>query len=100
MIETIKDGEFDAYEDFDNRYLRRDARFGIERDAPERIPGGDLSPFVEGGDRAGRERVAGELRKACIDVGFFYLTGHGIPAAELDQAVAWGHRFFELPLEQ
>lgn len=100
MIETIKDGEFDLYEDFDNRYLRRDDRFDIERDALKRIPVIDISPFVHGSDLAACHRVGREFRKACIDVGFFYLTGHGIPAAELDEAVAWGHRFFALPLEK
>src|SRR5262249_24955010 len=37
-------------------------------------------------------------RKACIDVGFFYLTGHHLPAGELDEAIAQSHRFFSLPL--
>lgn len=100
MIETIKDGEVHLYEDFDNRYLRRDDRFDIERDALKHIPVIDISPFVNDGSSAARYRVGRELRKACIDVGFFYLTGHDIPGAELDEALQWGHRFFELPLAQ
>ena len=100
MIETIKDGEVDLYEDFDNRYLRRDRRFDIERDALNRIPVIDIAPFIQDGSVAARQRVGREIRKACIDVGFFYLSGHGIPATELDEAITWGHRFFELPLEE
>ena len=100
MIETIEDGEVGLYEDFDNRYLRCDDRFGIERDALERIPVIDISPFMQDSGLAARQRVGRELRKVCIDVGFFYLTGHGILASELDEAIAWGHRFFELPIEE
>lgn len=99
MIETIKDGEVDLYEDFDNRYLRRDDRFEIERHAIARIPVIDIGPFMQESSAAARFSVGREIRKACIDVGFFYLKGHGIPAAELDEAIKWGHRFFELPLE-
>ena len=100
MIETINDGEVGLYEDFDNRYVRCDERFGIERDALERIPVIDISPFMQDSALAARQGVGRELRKACIDVGFFYLTGHGIPASELDEAIAGGHRFFELPIEE
>jgi isopenicillin N synthase-like dioxygenase len=100
VIETINDGEVGLYEDFDNRYLRCDDRFGIERDALERIPVIDISPFMQDSALAARQRVGRELRKADIDVGFFYLTGHGIPVSELGQAIAWGHRFFELPIEE
>lgn len=100
MIETIKDGEVSLYADFDNRYLRRDARFDIERTALDRLPIIDISPFMGDGTAQDRARVGREIRKACIDVGFFYLSGHGIPALELDEAIEWGHRFFELPLEQ
>jgi isopenicillin N synthase-like dioxygenase len=100
MVETIKDDEFGMYADFDNRYLRQDTRFGIERAALARLPVIDLSPFLASGSRAERLRVAAALRAACIDIGFFYLIGHGIAQAELDELVAWGHRFFDLPIEE
>lgn len=69
------------------------------REAVKEIPGIDISPFMPGGDAGNKASVAKDLRKACIDVGFFYLTGHGLPANELGQAVAQALRFFELPLD-
>jgi len=64
-----------------------------------KLPIIDISPFVASGSDAQRRRVAGEIRKTCIDVGFFYLVGHGFPTNELNDAIAWGHRFYEMPLE-
>jgi isopenicillin N synthase-like dioxygenase len=99
MVETIRDGDVSRFDDFDNRYVLGEKRFGIRRDALKSLPVIDGSPFVTGGADAQRRRVAREIRKACIDVGFFYLTGHGMTASELREAIMWGHRFFELPLE-
>jgi isopenicillin N synthase-like dioxygenase len=99
VIEIIQDGEVGLYGDFDNRYLRRDERFDIERDALKRLPVLDFSPFVSDDSSSARHALARELRKACVDVGFFYLAGHGFSEAELDEAVEWGHRFFQLPMD-
>jgi isopenicillin N synthase-like dioxygenase len=99
MIDTIKDEDRGLYADFDNRYLRRDTRFDIERDALKRLPVIDFSAFVKNGSLSARRSVARELHKACVDVGFFYLSDHGISRHELDEAITWGHRFFELPME-
>lgn len=98
MVETIKDGDVSSFDDFDNRYLAGERGFGIKRQVLKSLPVIDCSPFV-GGTDAQRRRVAQEIRKACIDVGFFYLVGHNLAASELREAIAWGHRFFELPLE-
>src|SRR5687767_13224847 len=46
VIETIKDGEVGRYADFDNRYLRREGRFNIERSALRDIPVIDFAPFL------------------------------------------------------
>jgi isopenicillin N synthase-like dioxygenase len=100
VVDTIKDGDISGYDDFDNRYLAGEQGFGIKRDAVKSIPVVDLAPFIAGGTDAQRKSVAQELRKACIDVGFFYLAGHGFSATELDDGIKWGHKFFELPLEQ
>ncbi len=70
-----------------------------EREAVERLPVIDISPFITGGDLAARRRVAAELRTACINVGFFYLSGHGISKQELDDCEGFAHRFFGLPLD-
>jgi isopenicillin N synthase-like dioxygenase len=89
--------DLDRYADFDNRFLRRDNRFSVERKPLEQLPVIDLSPFAGEGTAAQKEAVARRLREVCVDIGFFYLAGHGISQAELDEAVTWGHRFFELP---
>jgi isopenicillin N synthase-like dioxygenase len=44
------------------------------------------------------EVVAAELRDACLNVGFFYLAGHGISQALLEGQLEWTRRFFALPL--
>jgi isopenicillin N synthase-like dioxygenase len=71
-----------------------------ERKAVTHLPVIDLAPFVEGRGLEERRAVAAALREACIDIGFFYLTGHGIPEREFDDIIALGHRFFELPLAE
>jgi isopenicillin N synthase-like dioxygenase len=100
MDYTVQDDEMALYADFDNRYAAAGGRFGVRRDALAAIPTIDFSAFMRDSSLAERERVARDLRKACIDIGFFYLVGHGISQAEFDELHAWGHRFFELPLEE
>jgi isopenicillin N synthase-like dioxygenase len=75
------------------------------RHAREALPVIDLAPFLRGGspsekNRAERAAVARELRRICIDIGFFYLIGHGISDAELEEALARGRAFFRLPLAE
>lgn len=56
------------------------------------VPVLDLSQLdtdPDGFDRA--------VRDAAHDVGFFYLTGHGIDAARIDEVLALARRFFALP---
>jgi isopenicillin N synthase-like dioxygenase len=60
----------------------------------------DLTPFRESRGIEERRAQAALLREACIDIGFFYLSGHGIPEQEFADVVAMTHRFFELPLEE
>ena len=98
--ETITDCDVDLYADFDNRFKSDGARFGVERRAVERLPIIDVSPFVRGGSPDEQRRVGREIRDACIDIGFFYISGHGIEPADLDELTAWAHRFFELPIEE
>ena len=61
------------------------------------IPVIDFSPFLRG-DRAGQRWVAAEIYRACHDVGFLYLTGHGIPKAAINDAFGQARGFFALPL--
>lgn len=53
------------------------------------IPVVDLSrPVPEVGDA---------IRRAAIDVGFFYIANHGVPAAVVQSAFAEAHKFFRAP---
>lgn len=48
-------------------------------------------------DPAARQAVGGALRAACLDKGFFYCTGHGIPQGLIDAVFAETRAFFDLP---
>ena len=41
-----------------------------------------------------------ELREACHDIGFFYVSGHGVDQELCTQVLELSRRFFELPLEE
>ncbi len=57
----------------------------------------DLSSLA-GGSGPSLERVAGEIRSACRECGFFYVIGHGVPA-ELSAGLERAARaFFALPV--
>ena len=65
--------------------------------AAAQIPVLDLGPYF-GGDAGARDALAAEIRRACEDVGFFYISRHGIPDALIDRAFAESKRFHALPL--
>ncbi len=46
----------------------------------------------------GEQSVA--LREACEGIGFFYVQGHGVGAALIEEAAAQMRAFFALPVEQ
>lgn len=50
-------------------------------------------------DPAARAAVGAALRAACLDKGFFYATGHGIPAALIDAVLEESRAFFNQPEE-
>jgi isopenicillin N synthase-like dioxygenase len=56
----------------------------------------DLSRF-ESGDAAVRAAFLDDLRYAAREVGFFYLRGHGVGAALIDDMQTLARRFFQLP---
>ena len=47
-----------------------------------------------------RGAVARELRLACTNTGFFYITGHSIPTGLIDRVFQQSREFFALPMEQ
>ena len=57
---------------------------GRERvaDAAVTVPVIDIAPFAHG-DPAARRTVVAAVKHACEHVGFFVITGHGVPAEKI-----------------
>jgi isopenicillin N synthase-like dioxygenase len=68
----------------------------ILRDMTE-VPVIDLAPARDGGS-AERLRVAGAIDAACREIGFFAISGHGVPDRLVDDMRRLAHEFFALPL--
>jgi len=64
----------------------------------ETLPVLDLSRLDAGPEEAAAFRD--ELRTVMHEVGFFYLTGHGVPAELTDELLRVSREFFALPEEQ
>ena len=62
------------------------------------LPVLDLSLFR--GDESERAPFLADLRHASHDVGFFYVTGHGVPEAVVADVFDAAREFFALPLEE
>ena len=65
----------------------------------QRIPIIDLSAAGSGG-LASRQAIAREIDATCREIGFFTITGHGVPIAAMDELRSKAHTFFALPLEE
>lgn len=59
------------------------------------IPMIDFSAML-GDDEQAKRRLAGELRRACVDVGFFYVANHGFAQSVIDEVFSASRRFFAL----
>lgn len=68
-------------------------------EATRSIPVIDFGPAFRG-EPGALEPLASQLRRACEEIGFFYLAGHGVPQAVIDDAFAASRAFHALPLEQ
>ena len=60
------------------------------------VPEIDLAPARLGGRRE-REAVAAAIDAACREIGFFAITGHGVPDGVVEDLRRAAHEFFELP---
>jgi len=61
-----------------------------------RIPGIDIGPFRDGSPAA-KAAVADAVGAACEAIGFLLISGHGVPPALIDRAIAVARAFFDLP---
>src|SRR5260370_13696748 len=60
--------------------------------ADKSIPILDVGPYLAGMPGADL-RLAAELRRACEEIGFYFITGHGVPQNLIDAAFAETARF-------
>lgn len=63
------------------------------------VPVIDLTPARAGG-RTERLAVARAVDDACCEIGFFAITGHGVPDRLVEDLKSRAHEFFALPLPQ
>ncbi|GAB2182774.1 isopenicillin N synthase family dioxygenase [Roseibium sp. LAB1] len=62
------------------------------------LPVIDVSPLLSG-QSGGLEKVAYEIGQAAREIGFFYVTHHGIHAGLIDRTFAAAHELFALPID-
>ena len=63
------------------------------------IPIIDISDYMSG-LAGGLEAAASQVRDALTTVGFFVLTGHDVPRAQIDRAFAAAARLHDLPMDK
>jgi len=63
------------------------------------VPIIDLAPILSGGCD-GKRRVAAEVGRACEEIGFLIIKGHGVPRGLAEEMYDVSKRFFALPLEE
>ena len=60
------------------------------------VPIIDLAPYLEGTAK-GKAKVAAEVGRACTDIGFLSIVGHGVPNELIEKCYAVSKEFFDLP---
>lgn len=63
------------------------------------VPVIDFAPFLNGSQEQ-KVQTATEMVRVMEEVGFMYLTNHGIPQEAQDKMFEWSKKFFELSDEQ
>src|SRR6185436_4799309 len=63
----------------------------------ESVPVIDIAPFTQGGE-AGKRKVADEVRRACEEIGFFTISGHGVSEALIAETRQHALDFFARPM--
>ena len=64
----------------------------------DKIPLVDIAALF-GNDEAAKRKVADEIAQAASNVGFLYVTGHGIAPDKIERLLARAGEFFALPVE-
>lgn len=64
-----------------------------------KLPIIDISGLGQG-DAARDADIAGQIRQACLDKGFLYVVGHGVPPQTLEDMRTAAQTFFDLPLDE
>jgi isopenicillin N synthase-like dioxygenase len=62
----------------------------------EIVPVIDIAPFLAG-DPAGRKAIPAAVARACEEIGFFTIVGHGIDPRLIAAATGAARHFFDLP---
>jgi isopenicillin N synthase-like dioxygenase len=68
-------------------------------DSDAAVPVVDIAPFSNGG-AAGRRNVVEAVKHACEHVGFFVITGHGVPNETISAVFTKGRAFFARPIAE
>ena len=63
------------------------------------VPVIDIAPYLAGTPE-GKRRVAAELDRACREVGFYIIVGHGVDLRLIEEVETVSRAFFDLPLEE
>jgi isopenicillin N synthase-like dioxygenase len=63
------------------------------------VPVIDVAPFLEG-TPAGKRAVADAVGRACEDIGFLTIVGHGVPQELIERQYGLARQFFDLPMEE
>lgn len=63
------------------------------------IPVIDIAPYLAGTPE-GKRRVAAHLDRACREVGFYVIVGHGVDPGLIEQVETVSRAFFDLPLDE
>jgi isopenicillin N synthase-like dioxygenase len=81
--------------------MTTEARFGAaarkEGEMTDAVPIIDLSPYFEG-TQPGKRQVAHQVGRACRELGFLTVTGHGVPVELIERVYGDAKAFFDLPV--
>jgi len=63
------------------------------------VPAIDIAPFLAG-TAEGKRQVAAQVGRACEEIGFLTIIGHGVSTDLVQRTYDVSRRFFDLPLEE